>query len=114
MPMRKLTEGQAQADGRRAELFGRWIAALRAKDDAAGVATVYAAYATDVTPLAHVRARMRVLGIERDVIHLALGRAVAPNDRFLLCDVAGRRWSTRARPSVDRAKRSTLNTSSRS
>src|SRR5439155_1391177 len=41
-------EGAAQADGRRAEILGRWVAALGGADDAAGVAAVYAAYATDI------------------------------------------------------------------
>src|SRR5206468_491342 len=41
-------EGAAQAAGRRAEILARWLAALDAQGDAAGVATVYAAYTTEV------------------------------------------------------------------
>jgi len=53
-------EGEAQADGRRAELLGRWIAALDAKGDAAGVATVYAAYTTYIEELAVPEDRLAV------------------------------------------------------
>jgi tetratricopeptide (TPR) repeat protein len=41
-------EGVAQADARRPRVLGRWIGALAARGDAAGVATVYAAYTTEI------------------------------------------------------------------
>jgi hypothetical protein len=53
-------EGEAQADGRRAELLGRWIASLAASDDIAGIATVYAAHTTDVDALASPEDRVTV------------------------------------------------------
>ena len=41
-------EGESQAERHRAGVLGRWLAALDAEGDAAGVATVYAAYSTAV------------------------------------------------------------------
>src|SRR5207247_10810424 len=41
-------DGAAQAEGRRAEILARWLAALDAQGDPSGVATVYAAYSSDV------------------------------------------------------------------
>src|SRR5207244_9743734 len=74
-------DGVAQAGGRRAEILARWLAALDGQGDAAGVATVYAAYATEVqsaapadrATVAHAlgrlglhRAALRVLGAGAD------------------------------------------------
>jgi hypothetical protein len=83
-------EGRAQADGRRAELLGRWIASLRGQDDAAGLTTVYAAYATDVKELATLEDR---LAVAEALGHLGLhaaaaGLLAAPAQRVPLAAVA--------------------------
>jgi tetratricopeptide (TPR) repeat protein len=59
-------DGAAQANGRRGEIVGRWIASLAARGDVAGVATVYAAHRATVHELGSVDDR---LGVAR-----ALGR----------------------------------------
>jgi tetratricopeptide (TPR) repeat protein len=41
-------EGRTQADGRRGEMLGRWIATLDAAGDAIGIVIVYAAHRTDL------------------------------------------------------------------
>jgi hypothetical protein len=53
-------EGEAQADAKRAELLGRWIATLEARGDAAGIATVYAAQATLLEGGAGATARLAI------------------------------------------------------
>ncbi len=52
--------GQAQAAPRRRELYGRWIATLHARDDLAGLVTLYAARATDIATVAELPDRLAV------------------------------------------------------
>jgi len=80
-------EGAAQADGRRAEILGRWVAALGGADDAAGVAAVYAAYATDIDAAA---APEDALAIAR-----ALGRLGLHPSAVLLLELARERSASR-------------------
>src|SRR5439155_25154781 len=80
-------EGAAQADGRRAEILGRWVAALGAADDAAGVAAVYAAYATDIDATA---APEDALAIAR-----ALGRLGLHPSAVRLLELARERSASR-------------------
>jgi Meckel syndrome type 1 protein len=61
----------AATDARRADVLGRWLRDLAAADDAAGVATVYAAYVTDFAALAGPE--------ERALVARALG-ALGLND----------------------------------
>src|SRR5207244_11310753 len=87
-------EGAAQADGRRAEIIGRWVTALGAADDATGIAAVYAAYSTDIHASA---APEDALAIAR-----ALGRlGLHPSAVRLLGLVAERGTS---RPEVELAR----------
>jgi len=55
-------EAEAQADSRRAELLGRLLAQAVESHDAIGVATVYAAYATQVNALAPADDRLAIAG----------------------------------------------------
>ena len=80
-------EGAAQADGRRAEILGRWVAALGGADDAAGVAAVYAAYATDIDAAA---APEDALAIAR-----ALGRLGLHPSAVRLLELARERSASR-------------------
>lgn len=57
--------GRVQADGRRPEMFGRWLATLGAEDDATALATVYAAHATDIRAVARVEDRLVIAGALR-------------------------------------------------
>jgi hypothetical protein len=59
-------EGAAQADGRRAEILGRWLAGLAPRGDDAGIAIVYAAHTTEVHALAS--------SADRVIVARALGR----------------------------------------
>jgi tetratricopeptide (TPR) repeat protein len=79
-------EGEAQADGRRMELFGRWIASLDAAGDTVGVLNVYAAYATTVHELAAPEDRLKIAA--------ALDRVGLPERIVPLLD--DRRWEGRA------------------
>ena len=79
-------EGAAQADGRRAEILGRWVAALGGADDAAGVAAVYAAYATDIDAAA---APEDALAIAR-----ALGRLGLHPSAVRLLELVGERGAS--------------------
>src|SRR5439155_1676205 len=78
-------EGAAQADGRRAEILGRWVAALGAADDAAGVAAVYAAYATDIDAAA---APEDALAIARALVAPAVVEREAPARVLLVAGAA--------------------------
>jgi tetratricopeptide (TPR) repeat protein len=53
-------EGEAQAEGRRAEILGCWFARLAADGDDAGVAIVYAAHATELHALASTDDRLTI------------------------------------------------------
>ena len=55
-------EAEAQADRRRAELLGRLLAQAVERHDPAGVATIYAAYATQVDALAPADDRLTIAG----------------------------------------------------
>jgi len=72
-------EGTAQAEGRRGEILGRWIAALAANHDAVGLATVYAAHTTAVQALASVEDRATVaralaeIGLHESAVKLLSG-----------------------------------------
>src|SRR5439155_1697305 len=79
-------EGAAQADGRRAEILGRWVAALGAAGDAAAVAAVYAAYATDIDATA---APEDALAIAR-----ALGRLGLHPSAVRLLELVGERGAS--------------------
>jgi tetratricopeptide (TPR) repeat protein len=52
--------GALQADTRRGEILGRWIAALATRGDSAGVATVYAAYTTEIEERASREDRLAI------------------------------------------------------
>src|SRR5439155_6116445 len=65
-------EGEAQAEGRRAEILGRWLARLAADGDDAGIAIVYAAHATEMHALASVADRLTVV---RELARLGLHAA---------------------------------------
>jgi tetratricopeptide (TPR) repeat protein len=56
-------EGEAQADGRRAELLGHLLEHAVQNRDAASVAMIYAAYATQVDQLAAARDRLAVADV---------------------------------------------------
>src|SRR5439155_594195 len=79
-------EGAAQAAGRRAEILARWLAALDAQGDAAGVATVYAAYTTEVEESAAPAGRATVahalgrLGLHRAAFRVLGARADGPRE----------------------------------
>src|SRR5207247_231501 len=74
-------DGAAQAEGRRAEILARWLAALDAQGDPAGVATVYAAYTSDVQESAAPADRATVahalgrLGLHRAALRVLAARA---------------------------------------
>ena len=100
-------DGQAQADGRRAELLGRWIAAAAAKQDDAGLATVYSAYTTYVEELAAPEDRLTVaralarLGLHAAALRLMQVTLAAVSDpdpavRLTLLDeaLAAGEWQT--------------------
>ena len=89
-------EGAAQADGRRAEILGRWVAALGAADDAAGIAAVYAAYATDIHESA---APEDALAIAR-----ALGRLGLHPSAVRLLGLVAERGTSRPEVEVARAE----------
>jgi len=67
----------AQAEGRRAEILARWLAALDARGDAAGVATVYAAYATEVQSAAPADRATVAHALGRLGLHRAAVRVLA-------------------------------------
>jgi len=90
-------EGEAQADGRRPEILGRWIAALGAHDDDAGIATVYAAYTTAIHESATVDDRLAIaralgrLGLHASAVRLlevSTGRAPDPALALALAEEA--------------------------
>ncbi len=74
-------DGAAQAEGRRAEILARWLAALDAQGDPSGVATVYAAYTSDVQESAAPADRATVahalgrLGLHRAALRVLAARA---------------------------------------
>ncbi|HUE29489.1 MAG TPA: hypothetical protein VMR79_01370, partial [Verrucomicrobiae bacterium] len=69
---------RAQAEGRRAEILARWLAALEAQGDAAAVATVYAAYTTEVQESAAPAVRATVAhALGRLGLHRAALRVLA-------------------------------------
>lgn len=76
-------EGAAQRDRRRREILGRWIAALAASGDAVGLASAYAAHATDVQALASVEDRATVaralaeIGLSESAVKLLGGTGPA-------------------------------------
>jgi len=70
-------DGMAQAEGRRAEILARWLAALDARGDAAGVATVYAAYATEVQNAAPADRATVAHALGRLGLHRAAVRVLA-------------------------------------
>ncbi|MFN8542702.1 MAG: hypothetical protein U0807_00605 [Candidatus Binatia bacterium] len=77
-------EGQAQADGRRTEILGRWIAKLTAAGDVVGVVAVYAAHATAVHELATpedgiaVSRALQRLGLPESAAQLLVQRPSEP------------------------------------
>src|SRR5438094_141974 len=77
---------QALAADRRAEILARWLAALDAQGDAAGVATVYAAYTTEVEESAAPAGRATVahalgrLGLHRAAFRVLGARADGPRE----------------------------------
>lgn len=89
-------EGQAQADGRRTELLGRWLARLRTEQDWPAMATVYAAYATDVRQVATPEDRraladaFRRLGLAGPALSLLVADATSrvPADRLVYAETA--------------------------
>ena len=79
-------DGAAQAEVRRPEILARWLSALDAQGDAAGVATVYAAYSTEVqegaapadrATVAHALGR---LGLDRAALRVLAPRGEAARD----------------------------------
>ena len=70
-------DGMARAEGRRAEILARWLAALDAQGDAAGVATVYAAYATEVQSAAPADRATVAHALGRLGLHRAAVRVLA-------------------------------------
>ena len=78
-------EGESQADGRRMELLGRWLAKLAAAGDTVGIVNVYAAYATVVHELAAPEDRLEIAA--------ALARLGLPERIVRLLD--DRRWENR-------------------
>jgi len=87
-------DGAAQAEGRRAEILSRWLGALDATGDAAGVATVYAAYATEVQESAATADRATVahalgrLGLHRAALRLLAPRGEAAHDPAVVLTLA--------------------------
>jgi len=87
-------DGVAQAEGRRAEILSRWLGALDATGDAAGVATVYAAYATEVQESAAAADRATVaralgrLGLHRAALRLLAPRGEAARDPAVVLTLA--------------------------
>jgi len=67
----------APAGGRRAEILARWLAALDGQGDAAGVATVYAAYATEVQSAAPADRATVAHALGRLGLHRAALRVLA-------------------------------------
>jgi AMIN domain len=55
-------DGRMQADARRAEVLGRWIASTTEKGEDAETAVIYSAHATDVEELVAADDRIRVAG----------------------------------------------------
>ncbi len=70
-------DGVAPAGGRRAEILARWLAALDGQGDAAGVATVYAAYATEVQSAAPADRATVAHALGRLGLHRAALRVLA-------------------------------------
>src|SRR5207245_2319182 len=110
-------DGMAQAEGRRAEILARWLAALDARGDAAGVATVYAAYATEVqnaapadrATVAHALGR---LGLHRAAVRVLATWACGPWWRRR-CSLRPAAPPRRARSSSRRRRRRRARCSSR-